>query len=64
MRKTGPFSGQVSAGTKLETAIPLLAALIPPLVVACAAPTIFYAALEFSGTFRLVLFGGHLAQPP
>jgi hypothetical protein len=64
MRKEGPFSGQVSAGTVLETLVPLLVALVPPLIVACAAPNIFYSALEFSGTFRLVLFGAFRSLLP
>lgn len=64
MRKAGAFSGQVAAGSKLETLVPLVTAILPPLVVACAAPHIFYSALEFSGTFRLVLFGALRRQPP
>mmetsp|Transcript_1393 Transcript_1393/g.4018 ORF Transcript_1393/g.4018 Transcript_1393/m.4018 type:complete len:846 (-) Transcript_1393:186-2723(-) len=56
MKEGGPFAGQVRPGSILETLIPLIVTLTPPLVVACAAPQIFYPALEFSGTFRLVLF--------
>jgi len=57
MREGGPFAGQVSAGSLLDSLVPLLVGLLPPLIVAIAAPYIFYPALEFSGTFRLILFG-------
>lgn len=39
------------------TAVPLALTLGPPLGIASLAPGIFYPALEFSGTFRMVLFG-------
>ena len=37
--------------------VPLFVTLIPPLVISLVCPGVFYKALEFSGTFRLVLFG-------
>lgn len=35
----------------------LMLTLLPPLAISLVAPGAFYAALEFSGTFRLILFG-------
>mmetsp|Transcript_42704 Transcript_42704/g.76561 ORF Transcript_42704/g.76561 Transcript_42704/m.76561 type:complete len:111 (+) Transcript_42704:2281-2613(+) len=57
MKEKGPFAGQVSGGSMLARLVPLLCTMTPPLLVACAAPHIFFAALEFSGAFRLILFG-------
>eukprot|EP01026_Neomeris_dumetosa_P075560 TRINITY_DN799_c0_g1_i1.p1 TRINITY_DN799_c0_g1~~TRINITY_DN799_c0_g1_i1.p1 ORF type:complete len:228 (-),score=14.67 TRINITY_DN799_c0_g1_i1:242-925(-) len=36
---------------------PLLATLLPSLSIAICAPGIFYSAMEFSGTLRMILFG-------
>lgn len=40
----------------VKRGVPLAVALVLPIIVAVTAPTIFLPALEFSGTFRLVLF--------
>jgi hypothetical protein len=67
MKEKGPFAGQVSGGSMLARLVPLLCTMTPPLLVACAAPHIFFAALEFSGAFRLILFGKrppHLTDTP
>lgn len=60
MRSGGPLSGVMKRNKKnpiVNQGLPLLTAIVPPTIVAQLAPGIFYAALEFSGTFRLILFG-------
>jgi hypothetical protein len=41
----------------IKRSLALLLTLLPPYVVAVACPHLFYPILEFSGNFRLVLFG-------
>lgn len=57
MKGDGPFTGQISGGSFLARLLPLLCTMVPPLIVATAAPHIFFFALECSGAFRLILFG-------
>ena len=40
----------------LRRLVPLATTMLPPFIIALSCPSIFLSALEFSGTFRLVLF--------
>lgn len=44
------------AALALRRMIPLVLTMLPPFVIALSCPSIFLSALEFSGTFRLILF--------
>eukprot|EP01025_Chloroclados_australasicus_P060252 TRINITY_DN7717_c0_g3_i1.p1 TRINITY_DN7717_c0_g3~~TRINITY_DN7717_c0_g3_i1.p1 ORF type:complete len:736 (-),score=63.56 TRINITY_DN7717_c0_g3_i1:357-2564(-) len=52
--KSSEIDGQIWSFGGL---MPLLSTIVPPLIIAVGAPGIFYSAMEFSGTLRMVLFG-------
>ena len=49
-------TAQAVAALALRRLIPLVLTMLPPFVIALSCPSIFLSALEFSGTFRLILF--------
>ena len=54
--REGDAVGQVRAPW-IKRLVALLCVLLPPYVIAVTCPQIFFVALEFSGAFRLILFG-------